>query len=151
MSIEERNSKSLKYTTTSNESVSRTDFIPTQTTKTLATESYQYFNQQPLSKNIITERSYNTFSQQSNSKNTSNRKTKQNLNSKFIGKKRVIQGYSLTSQGNPNYSSSKCTCDHSNESNQKSSLKCRFCGKNKANLSQKNAKDGDFCTCDFSI
>ena len=96
MSKEQRNSKSIKYTTTSNESLRLKDIIPTQTTKTMTAESYQYFNQQSLPGNNITERSYNSFNQKSNSKNTSIRQNKQNLNSRMVRKKKVIQGNLLS-------------------------------------------------------
>ena len=131
MSREERNSKSFKYTTTSNESVSRKDYIPTKTTKSMTTESYDYLNQQSLSKNNITERPYYTFTQQSYSRYSSNRPNKQNLNSKFIAKKRIIKGNAKFSQGNSNLSGEKCTCDHPNENVQKKIFKCKLCGKNK--------------------
>ena len=152
MSREERNSKSFKYTTTSNESVSRKDYIPTKTTKSMTTESYDYLNQQSLSKNNITERPYYTFTQQSYSRYSSNRPNKQNLNSKFIAKKRIIKGNAKFSQGNSNLSGEKCTCDHPNENVQKKIFKCKLCGKNKvkSTVSQKNSKIGDYCTCDLS-
>ena len=115
MSQKEGNSKSIKYTTTSNESVSRKEVIPTKTTKSSSTQSYEYFNQQSLPKNRITENQFYTYNQQSNSNYSSSQQNKQNSNSKFISKKRVIQGKSKVSQENSKLSGSNCDCQHSNE------------------------------------
>ena len=146
MSREERNSKSFKYTTTSNESVSRKDYIPTKTTKSMTTESYDYLNQQSLSKNNITERPYYTLNQQSYSRYSSNRPNKQNLNSKFIAKKRIIKGNAKFSQGNSNLSGEKCTCDHPNENVQKKIFKCKLCGTIKS-VSGKFLRNGNTKSC----
>ena len=71
-----------------------------------------------------------TFNQQSYSRYSSNRPNKQNLNSKFIAKKRIIKGNAKFSQGNSNLSVEKCTCDHPIENVQKKFLNVNYVPKN---------------------
>ena len=121
MSREEQNSKTKKYTMTSYELMNRRDAVPTKTSQSLNTESYEYFNQNTTSKKNLTESPYNTLNQQSNSRYSSNN---QSSNSKNISKKNYMQSKAVTVQGNINLSGLKCTCNHSNENFQKNSLKC---------------------------
>ena len=133
MSKEDQNSKSKKYTMTSIESMNRKEFIPTKTSQSLNTESFEYFNQRTSTKNNITESPYNIQNQQSNSRYSSNNKSS---NSKYISQKKSIQGKSLNEQENINLSSLKCTCNQPNENIQKNMLKCT-CVEN----------SGKICTC----
>ena len=121
MSRKEQNSKTKKYTMTSNESMNRKDIVPAKTSQSLNTESYEYFEQNTTSKKNITESPYNTLNQQSNSRYSSKN---QSSNSKYISQKINIQGKTLVVQDNINLSGLKCTCNQSNENFQKNSLKC---------------------------
>ena len=68
MSREEHNSKYIKYTTTSNESLNKRDTGPVKTNQSMNSESYEYFSQKITTKNNITESSVNSMNQNSNSK-----------------------------------------------------------------------------------
>ena len=130
MSKEEQN---IKFTNTSNESISKKDIIPTKTSQSINTESYEYFNQKTSSKKDITESPFSLLNQQSNSRYSSNNK---NSNSKFISRK-IISGKTQSVQGNVNLSGLKCTCNHSNEKFLNSDLEY-----------SSSLKKGENCKCD---
>ena len=120
MSREEKNSKLKKFTTTSNESINKRDIVPTKTSQSMNTESYEYFNQKTSSKYSIAESPSNIINQQSNYRYSSNN---QNSNSNYMSKNRVMQD-AQNIQGVMNLPGLKCTCNQINQNLQQNILKC---------------------------
>ena len=118
--IKEKNSKLKKFTTTPKESINKRDIVPTKTSQSMNTESYEYFNQKTSSKYNITESPSNIINQQSNYRYSSNN---QNSNSNYMSKNRVMQD-AQNIQGVMNLPGLKCTCNQINQNLQQNFLKC---------------------------
>ena len=115
MSNIEQSSNSKKYVTSSNDSMKKKVLAQTNTSQSMNTDSYEYYNQKITTKKYITETSYSNLNQNSNSINS---------NFNIIPKKRVLSGRNQQLQSKIKTPELKCTCKKTNEKIKNGNFQC---------------------------